>query len=65
LVSPPAPEIGPPSVALLPLVSNAPPPELSVTARVVLKPDRNCKVPPPKPPELFEIAVARHRQCRH
>src|SRR5262245_47244361 len=45
----------PASVALLPLVSNVPPPALSVTARLVVKPDRNCKAPPPKarPPELL------------
>src|SRR5262249_28400214 len=55
LVSPPVPEIVPASVALLPLVSNVPPPALSVTARLVVKPDRNCKAPPPKarPPELL------------
>src|SRR5262245_7891751 len=55
LVSPPVPAIVPASVALLPLVSNVPPPELSVTARLVVKPERNCKAPPPKarPPALL------------
>jgi hypothetical protein len=38
----------PASIALLPLVSNVPPPALSVTARLLTKPDRNCSVPPPK-----------------
>jgi hypothetical protein len=54
-VSPPAPEMPPASVALLPFVSNVPPPLFSVTARLVVKPDRNCKVPPAKarPPELL------------
>jgi hypothetical protein len=49
------PETAPPSVASLPLVSTVPPPALSVTARFEVKPDRNCKVPPPKmrPPALL------------
>src|SRR6516165_1488276 len=51
----PVPEIVPPSVELLPLVSTVPPPALSVTARLVVKPDRNCKAPAPKlrVPELL------------
>src|SRR5262249_61780472 len=55
LGEPPEPETVPASAALLPLVSNVPPPELSDTARLVVKPDRNCKVPPPKlsVPELL------------
>src|SRR5262249_58708982 len=48
LVRPPLPPMAPASVALLPLVSKVPPPALSVTARLVVKPDRNCSVPPPK-----------------
>jgi hypothetical protein len=53
LVRPPAPPIAPASVALLPLVSNVPPPAFSVTVRLVVKPVRNCSVPPPKarPPD--------------
>jgi hypothetical protein len=49
------PEIVPPSVELLPLVSTVPPPALSVTARFEVKPDKNCRVPPPKErlPELL------------
>src|SRR5438132_2940906 len=45
----------PASVPLLPLVSKVPPPALSVTARLVVKPERNCKAPPPKarPPALL------------
>src|SRR5262249_1901976 len=46
LVRLPAPPIVPPNVALLPLVSKVPPPEFSVTARLLMKPDRNCKAPP-------------------
>ena len=38
----------PASVATLPLVSNVPPPALSVTARFELKPARYCSVPPLK-----------------
>ena len=39
----------------MPLVSTVPPPALSVTARFEVKPDRNCKVPPPneRVPELL------------
>jgi hypothetical protein len=53
LVRPPAPEMVPASVALLPLVSKVPPPALSVTARLVVNPERYRSVPPPKarPPE--------------
>jgi hypothetical protein len=29
-------------------VSKVPPPEFSVTARLLMKPDRNCKAPPPR-----------------
>jgi hypothetical protein len=55
LVSPPLPTMLPDSVALLPLVSKVPPPALSVMSRLVVKPDRNCKAPPPKarPPVLL------------
>src|SRR5215471_5524693 len=54
----------PASVALLPLVSKAPPPALSVTARLVVNPERNCSVPPPKarppaaPPRFALAATA-------
>src|SRR5437588_378799 len=53
LERPPGPPIVPDSVVLLPLVSNVPPPELSVTARLVEKLPLNCNVPPPNvsPPE--------------
>jgi len=55
LLRPPVPESVPARVALLPLVSKVPPPEFSVTARLLVKPDRNCKVPLPKArlPELL------------
>src|SRR5262249_39022504 len=51
---PPPPPIVHPSAALLPLVSTAPPPALSVVLRFEVKPARNCSVPPPKlsPPEV-------------
>jgi hypothetical protein len=41
-------------LALLPLVSNVPPPALSVTPRFEVKPARYCSVPPPKlsPPDV-------------
>src|SRR3981081_3656179 len=48
LVNPPAPLIAPGSVALLPLVSIVPPPALRVTARLVVRPARNCSAPPLK-----------------
>src|SRR5215471_3801962 len=41
LVRPPTPPIVPPSVALLPLVSTAPPPALSVVPRLEVKSARN------------------------
>jgi hypothetical protein len=64
LVSPPVPLMVPASVALLPLVSNVPPPLLSATVRLMVKPERNCKAPPPKarppalPPRLLSADTA-------
>ena len=54
LVRPPGPLMLPVSNGPLPLVSKVPPPEFSVTARLLMKPDRNCKAPPPNArlPEL-------------
>ena len=48
LVSPPLPPMVPASVASLPLVSKVPPPALRVMARLMVKPARNCNVPPSK-----------------
>src|SRR5262249_6100800 len=65
LVRPPTPPIVPPSVALLPLVSTAPPPASSVVPRLEVKPARNCSVPPPKvsPPEaLPQVGVGANGQ---
>ena len=63
-VSPPVPEMVPLRVAALPLVSNVPPPALSVIARPLEKPALNCSVPPPKvsplpaTPRLLSAATA-------
>src|SRR5438552_120632 len=51
----PLPLMTPARLALLPLVSNVPPPALSVTPRFEVKPARYCSVPPPKlsPPDVL------------
>ena len=51
----PLPLITPAMLTLLPLVSNVPPPALSVTPRFEVKPARYCSVPPPKlsPPDVL------------